>query len=71
MAGLDDHPIAKRVRDRTPTAPPKLTQDELKALALECGADDCGIVSLDDPSLADERPHIHRAFQSIVSQGVV
>lgn len=64
MAGLHDHPIAARVRARTPTAPPKLTRDELKALALECGADDCGIVSLDDPSLAKERPHVHRAFPS-------
>lgn len=64
MAGLDDHPIAKRVRARTPATPPTLTKDELKALALECGADDCGIVSLDDPALAEERPHIRRAFPS-------
>src|SRR4029077_9437772 len=61
---LRDHPIAERVRARTPIAPPTLTREELKALALECGADDCGVVSLDDPALAEERPHIRRAFPS-------
>lgn len=64
MAGLRDHPIAERLRARTPTATPTLTREKLKALALECGADDCGVVSLDDPALADERPHINRAFPS-------
>ena len=34
----------------------------LRDLALACGADDCWLVSVDDPLLAGEKPHIHRAF---------
>jgi epoxyqueuosine reductase QueG len=34
----------------------------LRQLCLEAGADDVGFVELERPSLADERPHIERAF---------
>ena len=39
-----------------------LAAADLLALARECGADDAGLVSLDDPALAGERPHIRAAF---------
>src|SRR5213075_820038 len=34
----------------------------LRQLCLDAGADDVGFVELDRPALADERPHIERAF---------
>jgi epoxyqueuosine reductase QueG len=42
----------------------RLTADALLALARDCGADDCGLVSIDHPDLVAERPHILRAFPS-------
>jgi len=39
-----------------------LEADELLDLTRACGADDCGLVPIDDPALAIERPHIARAF---------
>jgi ferredoxin len=39
-----------------------LSAAELLALARACGADDCGLVSIDNEALASERPHIARAF---------
>ena len=39
-----------------------LSVSDVLALARECGADDCGLVSIDDPTLAEERAHISRAF---------
>ena len=39
-----------------------MTARELLQIARDCGADDCGLVSIDEPSLAEERPHIDRAF---------
>jgi ferredoxin len=41
---------------------PTLTAGELRELALDCGADDAGAVSLDEPSLASEKPYILAAF---------
>src|SRR5512143_330693 len=34
----------------------------LRELCLQAGADDVGFVELERPALADERPHIERAF---------
>ena len=39
-----------------------LTVHDLLRIARDCGADDCGIVSIDEPSLEIERPYIARAF---------
>jgi len=39
-----------------------LTAAGLNALARRLGADDSGVVSVDDPLLAEDRPHILRAF---------
>ncbi len=39
-----------------------LTAEMLLQIARECGADDCGLVPIDAPALAEERQHIARAF---------
>lgn len=63
MAGLKDHPIAERIRLKPPGPPPAtLSIEALKALTVECGADDCGVISLDDPLMGDEAAHARRAF---------
>ncbi|MGJ4919001.1 SCP2 sterol-binding domain-containing protein [Bradyrhizobium sp. HKCCYLRH2060] len=46
-----------------PSPPPsRLSASELLDLARTCGADDCGLASIDDPGLAEDRPHILAAF---------
>jgi epoxyqueuosine reductase QueG len=49
---------------RRPEALPRsrISASELLALARDCGADDCGLVSIDNPALAPERAYIERAF---------
>jgi epoxyqueuosine reductase QueG len=39
-----------------------LSASDVLALARECGADDCGLVSIDNEALAAERVHIARAY---------
>ena len=39
-----------------------LDADSLRTLALDCGADDCGLVSIDVPALDEDRPYILAAF---------
>ncbi len=46
----------------SPPALPRLSADELLDLARACGADDCGLASIDDPALAEDRPYILNAF---------
>ncbi|NPU64299.1 4Fe-4S ferredoxin [Bradyrhizobium sp. 83012] len=41
---------------------PRLSASELLDLARACGADDCGLASIDDPSLAEDRPYILASF---------
>jgi len=43
---------------------PTLTAEDLLGLARDCGADDAGLVSIDDPAVAEDRPHILRALRS-------
>lgn len=66
MAALDDHPTVKAVRARVPlpaAGPPRpLDPAWLRQLALDCGADDAGCVSLDRPEVADQRADILAAF---------
>jgi ferredoxin len=60
---LDTHPTVRAVRDRIPlpvSTPPDAAR--LKQLALDAGADDAGVVSLDRPELADQRDSILAAF---------
>jgi len=63
MSRLEDHPTVRFVRLRTPAdsaAPP--TAAELRKLALDAGADDAGVVSLDRPELDPDREGILRLF---------
>ena len=66
--GLEDHPTVKNFRNRErtgqpwgPVPPQILESDELLKLALECGADDAGLVEISNPALDDQRAEIlHR-----------
>ena len=59
----DDHPSVVAVRARPKAPPPaRLSSHELRALALEAGADDAALVSLDHPDLAEEKAHALAAF---------
>ena len=64
---LSDHSTVKRYLEKKETSPKIETQnildsDMLKKLAMEVGADDAGLVSIDDPSLADHRQDILSIF---------
>ena len=66
MSTLNEHPTARRLLEKTrsvqATEPRRLRKDELSRLALECGADDCGLVSIDDPALELDRQYALLAF---------
>lgn len=68
---LDDHPTTLRLRARPPAlAAPRLTVERVRALALDAGAHDAGVVSLEHPDLVGERPYAKRALpgaRSIIS----
>lgn len=58
-----EHPSIAAVLARGPRAEPeRLTASVVRALALDAGADDAAVVSLDHPDLAEERPYILRAL---------
>jgi len=61
MVDLEQHPTVLRTRALSP-APAKdaLTADLLRSWALEAGADDAGVVSIDRPEIADESEQIRR-----------
>lgn len=59
---LDRHPSVVAIRARKPPAPQPLTLGEVRAIALECGADDAAVVTLEHPELAEEKPHALAAF---------
>ena len=62
MPSPSTHPTIRALQDRSAApAPQPLTSELVRQLALEAGADDAAIVSLDDPQLADEKPHVLRA----------
>ncbi len=73
--GLSDHPTVKRYLEQKNSSSKAAVQqildsDMLKKLAVESGADDAGLVSIDDPSLADQRQDILSTFpkcQSLLS----
>ena len=67
MTDQNNHPTLKRYHERyasgtlhTPLA--KMSAGDLRAICLECGADDAGFVEIDRPSLADEKKDIHTLF---------
>ena len=61
---IEEHPTVKSYRQRPALqqTPEPLDPDWLRQLCLDAGADDVGFVEIDRPSLAGERPHIHRTF---------
>lgn len=61
---LDAHPTVRKLRTRHERAPEPLTLERVRAIALEAGADDAGIVSLKHPDLVEEGPHARRALPS-------
>ncbi len=66
---LDDHPTVKTLRARRQVdGDPDLRSlkaDELLTIAREAGADDAGLVAIDRPELAGERPHLERALPGV------
>jgi epoxyqueuosine reductase QueG len=61
------HPAVARARAAVASsapAPTTLTFTELRAMALAAGADDVGVVSLDDPLVDSERPTVLEAFSA-------
>jgi ferredoxin-NADP reductase/Fe-S-cluster-containing hydrogenase component 2 len=64
---LADHPTVKDFYARAatqpaPTAPAKLDADWLRRLALDCGADDAGLVEIARPGLDPQREEILRNY---------
>lgn len=60
---LAEHPSVVAVRARGPrAAPERLTAEEVRAIALDAGADDAAVVSVDHPDLVEEKPHVQRAL---------
>lgn len=55
-----DHPSVRNVNLQK--EPPVFSSIELRQLALDCGAADAGLVSIDDPLLNEERDEILRSF---------
>src|SRR5690242_13905076 len=67
MTALDAHPTVVRHRTRTTTEKPTtprepLVAEWLRALCLDAGADDVGVVSIDRPELDDQRRDILSLF---------
>lgn len=59
-----EHPSIAAVRARPKPTPKRLAAAELRALALEAGADDAAIVSLDHPDLSEEKAYALAALPS-------
>jgi len=62
MAGINDHPIALKLKSQESAPPVTITREQLRQLTLECGADDCGVVRFDEPGLEQEWDYAQRAF---------
>ena len=69
---LKEHPTVEAHRRKA--VPEKISEPLdaawLRQLCLDAGADDVGFVEIDRPALAEERPHIQRAFphtRSVIS----
>jgi len=61
---LNEHPTIEAHRKKPSQKEVSLPLDAawLRKLCLDAGADDVGFVKVDHPALAEERPHIQRAF---------
>ncbi len=63
MSNIQEHPTVLAWRKQpTAASPQPLNAAELRALCLECGADDVGFVAIDRPELDDQRADILQAF---------
>lgn len=63
-----EHPAITAAKQRVEAvAPQPVSLEQLRAWALEAGADDVGVVELVHPDLAEERAPVLRAFPSAVS----
>lgn len=62
-SSLESHPSVVAVRGRSPSVDRvPLSRHAIRELALACGADDAGVVSLEHPDLAEERPFVLAAL---------
>jgi len=69
---IEDHPSVIAVRAREASRPLQaLTLEAVRALALEAGAEDAGVVSMDHPDLAEDRAYVLRAFPKARSLVVI
>src|SRR5256885_16440222 len=61
---IAEHPTVRAYRQRPALQKTSEPLDAvwLRQLCLDAGADDVGFVEVDRPALADEHPHIQRAF---------
>jgi len=55
---LEDHPTVRLVRQRPRPEPAPLNRDALRDLAIDAGADDAGVVSVNRPEIASQRGDI-------------
>lgn len=63
-----NHPSVLKFKEASATRPRvTISLEELKAIALSCGADDAGVVSIDRPELKDDLPFILAAMPSTKS----
>jgi len=63
-SAFDTHATVRALRARSRQGPERLTVGRIRAIALEAGADDAGIVSLEHPDLVEEVPHARCALPS-------
>ena len=62
MPNIDEHPTVIKMRSAAPSpSSVSLTEEQLRRLCFECGADDAGLVSIDRPEIADQRGDVLRA----------
>jgi len=62
MTGSDNSDVLNPSGRAASGSVPELTWDVLRCAALEAGADDVGVVSIDRPEVAEEWPHVLAAF---------
>lgn len=63
MQKLDPtHPTLVALGRKKPVAPMRLSAEQVRQIALDAGADDAGVVSLDHPDLVEEVPYATRAL---------
>jgi len=62
MVALDQHPTVLNHRHGRQTEKTRISADELRAMCMSAGADDCGFVAIGDPALDDQRDLILAAY---------